>query len=112
MFKANFQDETERQKKLEKRARIILGVDEGAGKDELKKAYWKLAMKYHPDRKGNTPGARKRFENIKAAYEFLVFGSIWKPAEEEADVLPKEENGKYNTKNSWGYFLWWRDKYF
>jgi len=112
MYRADFQDETERQKKLEKRARIILGVEEGAGMDELKKAYWKLAMKYHPDRQGNKKGAKKRFENIKAAYEFLAFGSTWKPSDKGGSVQPKEENGKYNTKNSWGYFLWWKDKFF
>ena len=112
MHGANFQDEIEKQKRLEKLARRILGVNADAEQDDLKKAYRKLAMKYHPDRRGNTHESRICFENIKAAYEFLSSGGLYEPLGNSDIGQDEERNDGFNTKNSWGYFLWWRDKYF
>jgi DnaJ-class molecular chaperone len=43
----------------------ILGVDKNASKDEIKKAYRKKAMEYHPDRaKGDKKQAEKNFKEI------------------------------------------------
>lgn len=49
----------------------ILGVDKGAGEKELKKAYRKLAMKYHPDRNKGDNNAEKKFKEASEAYEVL-----------------------------------------
>lgn len=49
----------------------ILGVNRDAGEDEIKKAYRKLAMKYHPDRNPDNPKAEEHFKEVKEAYEIL-----------------------------------------
>ena len=49
----------------------VLGVEKNAGDDEIKKAYRKLAMKYHPDRNPNKKEAEERFKEINEAYAVL-----------------------------------------
>src|SRR5690606_13375857 len=49
----------------------VLGVQRSADPDELKKAYRRLAMKYHPDRNPNDPDAEAKFKEAKEAYEIL-----------------------------------------
>jgi curved DNA-binding protein len=49
----------------------ILGVNKTAGKDEIKKAYKKLAMKFHPDRNKGDKQAEEKFKKIAEAYAVL-----------------------------------------
>ena len=49
----------------------VLGVTKGASKDELKKAYRKLAMKFHPDRNPDDEQASEKFKELSEAYEIL-----------------------------------------
>jgi molecular chaperone DnaJ len=49
----------------------ILGISRGATDDEIKKAYRKLAIQYHPDKTGNNPEAEAKFKDVAEAYENL-----------------------------------------
>ncbi|XP_076927713.1 chaperone protein dnaJ 1, mitochondrial-like [Bidens hawaiensis] len=49
----------------------ILGVPQNASKDEIKKAFHALAKKYHPDANKNNPSAKRKFQEIREAYEVL-----------------------------------------
>jgi len=49
----------------------LLGVAKGAGPDELKKAYRKLAMQHHPDRNPGDKASEQKFKDISEAYDVL-----------------------------------------
>lgn len=70
----------------------ILGINKNASTDEVKKAYRKLARKYHPDLNPNSKEAEQKFTQINEAHEVLgdpdkrkqydKYGKDWKHAEE------------------------------
>ena len=49
----------------------LLGISKGQSGDEIKKAYRKLAMKYHPDRNPDDKAAEQKFKDINEAYDIL-----------------------------------------
>ena len=49
-----------------------LGVEKSASKDELKKAFHKLAHENHPDKNKNDPAATQRFKEASEAYAIIV----------------------------------------
>jgi molecular chaperone DnaJ len=50
----------------------ILGLNEGANEEEVKKAYRKMSKKYHPDLNPNNPEAEEKFKKVAEAYEILT----------------------------------------
>ena len=61
----------------------VLGVDNKASTDEIKKAYRKLARKYHPDLNPNDLEAEKNFKRVNEANEVLSDPSKRKKYDEE-----------------------------
>jgi molecular chaperone DnaJ len=53
----------------------VLGVNRDASEEDLKKAYRRLAMKWHPDRNPDNPKAEEHFKEAKLAYEVLTDAS-------------------------------------
>lgn len=49
----------------------VLGVDRGASADDIKKAYRKLAIKFHPDKNPDDPTAEDKFKEAAEAYSIL-----------------------------------------
>ena len=66
----------------------ILGVNKAASEDEIKKAYRKLAMKYHPDHTKGDKAAEEKFKKISEAYAVLS---------------DKEKRKQYDTFGSEGF---------
>lgn len=82
----------------------ILGVTKNATQDEIKKAFKKLARKYHPDLNPDNPAAKQKFQEINEANEVLgdpekrkkydAYGEHWKHADEiEAQRQRRQQQG-------------------
>lgn len=85
----------------------VLGIERGASADDIKKAYRKLARKYHPDMNPNDEAAKQRFQEINEANEVLTdpekrkkydqYGENWKQG--EAYEQANRQQGGNNNRN-------------
>jgi SAM-dependent methyltransferase len=108
----DFQKGIEEIMERERRARRILGVSGDDGPEKVKKAFWLLAMKYHPDKMPGDRESERRFRNMLNAYEYLVKGARARVALEDEEREGPRGGEEPPGGNAWGYYLWWRDRYF
>ncbi len=94
----------------------VLGVDKKASADDIKKAYRKLARKYHPDVNPNDEEAHRKFQEINEANEVLSdtekrkkydeYGEHWKQSEqfEQARQQQQAYGGNANAGDFWSSY--------
>jgi curved DNA-binding protein len=88
----------------------ILGLDKNASEDDIKKAFRKLARKYHPDLNPNDKQANKKFQEINEANEVLSdpekrkkydkYGKDWQHAEEYEKARKSQGRQQYRPAGS------------
>lgn len=87
---------------------VILGLKYGASKDEIKKAFHRLAHIHHPDKNG---GDDKKFKEINNAYQELIKGNIPQPQKENPGNFGFKQY-QYNDISQFYYHSSERIKYY
>lgn len=92
----------------------VLGLERSASKDDIKKAYRKLARKYHPDLNPNNEEAKKKFQQINEAHEVLSddekrkkydqYGENWKHADQFEEARRQQQQQRQQGGAGYGGF--------
>ncbi|KAG6773132.1 hypothetical protein POTOM_020388 [Populus tomentosa] len=97
----------------------VLGIRRDASFSDIRSAYRKLAMKWHPDKWAQNPGvageAKRRFQQIQEAYSVLSDQSkksmydagLYDPLEEEDEVCLKISSHSYEAEQTVSFFSLW-----
>ena len=91
----------------------VLGLEKKATQEEIKKAYRKLARKYHPDLNPDDEAAKKSFQQINEAHEVLSdpekrkkydqYGQNWKEGEAYEKARRSGQQASYSTQQGAGF---------
>lgn len=84
----------------------ILGVSKNASAKDIKKAYFQLAKKYHPDTNRDDPDASKKFQEVSEAYE--VLSDDTKRKEYDTWGTTSEQMGMGQGQRAKGYSQNWQ----
>ena len=91
----------------------VLGVDKNASEKEVRKAYRKLARKYHPDLNPDDKEAQRKFQQVNEAHEVLSdpekrkkydkYGKDWQHAEafEQAEQQRQQQQGGFGGQRTY-----------
>ena len=83
----------------------VLGVSKNASADEIKRAYRKMAKKYHPD-VNKEPGAEEKFKEVQEAYDVLSDDNK-KAAYDRYGHAAFDQAGGFWRWSRWLWWLWW-----
>ncbi|KAI3692982.1 hypothetical protein L6452_32808 [Arctium lappa] len=81
----------------------VLGVPQNASRDEIKKAFHALAKKYHPDANKNNPSAKRKFQEIREAYEVLQDSDRRAEYDKMKQQSRRKENMDYSSAGTRGF---------
>ena len=112
MQDSDCQAEIRLQRQREGRARRILGISDSQDVEEIKRAWRTLSLKYHPDNNAGSLQSHRRFILVNCAYRFLTEGKGCEELDSSKLLDEALTDGKYRLDNPWGYFAWWREKFF
>jgi len=108
-----YQDLIAAEVRAKRAAMSVLGLGEVASPDDIRRAWRKRCLETHPDRNPGDPDAERRFRLANCAYRLLTDGT---PCDEllSNSVQPEQppRHSKYNLSNAWGFYLWWRERFF
>ena len=96
----------------DRKSRAILGVSESANMAEIRRAFRRGILAHHPDMNHGDGNASYRFHLLCCAYKFLTESQACFVLDELDKPTPVRTDGKYRLDNPWGYWCWWREKYF
>lgn len=82
----------------------VLGLKKGANKDDIKRAYRKLAMQYHPDRNQGDDTAEAKFKEVAEAY-----GTLWDDSKKQQYDMFGSTGGGAASWFGWGGGFQWED---